>query len=117
MSKMLGREVAVIGVGMHPFGKFPQKGPIQLGCEAVLNALDDAGLRWRDIQYFIASVTPEVKGNESILPGQVLCEKMGELGIPVINVSNVCGSGGVAIKVAAQAVALGECDIALTAEQ
>ena len=54
-----------------------------------------------------------MKGNESILPGQVLCEKMGELGIPVINVSNVCGSGGVAIKVAYQAIALGECDIAL----
>ena len=115
MSKLLGREVAVIGVGMHPFGKFPQKGPIQLGCEAILNALDDAGLRWRDIQYFVASVTPEVKGNESILPGQIVCEKMGELGIPVINVSNVCGSGGVAVKVAAQAVALGECDIALAA--
>lgn len=113
MGKLLGREVAVIGVGMHPFGKFPKKSPIQLGCEAVLNALDDAGLQWRDIQYLVASVTPEVKGNESILPGQVLCEKMGELGIPVINVSNVCGSGGVAIKVASQAIALGECDIAL----
>jgi acetyl-CoA acetyltransferase len=113
MSKSLGREVAVLGVGMHPFGKFPRKGPIRLGCEAILHALDDAGLAWRDIQYLVASVTPEVKGNESILPGQVLCEKMGELGIPVINVSNVCGSGGVALKVASQAIALGECDIAL----
>jgi acetyl-CoA acetyltransferase len=78
-----------------------------------LKALEDAGLEWCDIQYLVTSVTPEVRGNESILPGQVLCEKMGELGIPVINVSNVCGSGGVAIKVAYQAVALGECDIAL----
>jgi acetyl-CoA acetyltransferase len=86
---------------------------MQLGAEATLNALDDAGLQWRDIQYLVASVTPEVKGNESMLPGQVLCEKMGELGIPVINVSNVCGSGGVAIKVAYQAIALGEVDIAL----
>lgn len=115
MNKLLGREVAVIGVGMHPFGKFPNKSPMQIGCEAILNALDDAGLQWSDIQYLVASVTPEVKGNESILPGQKLCEKMGELGIPVINVSNVCGSGGVAIKVAYQAVALGECDIALAA--
>jgi acetyl-CoA acetyltransferase len=112
MNKLLGREVAVIGVGLHPWGKFPKKSPIQLGCEAVLNALDDSGLTWRDIQYLVASVTPEVKGNESILAGQVLCEKMGEIGIPIINVSNVCCSGGVAIKVAYQAVALGECDIA-----
>ncbi|MGA2463089.1 MAG: transporter [Thermodesulfobacteriota bacterium] len=113
MTKLLGREVVVIGVGMHPWGKFPQKSPIQLGCEAVLRALDDAGLEWHDIQYLVASVSPEIKGNETILPGQVLCEKMGELGIPVINVSNVCGGGGVAVKVAYQAVALGECDIAL----
>lgn len=113
MAKFLGREVAVIGVGMHPFGKFPQKSPHQLGCEAVLNALKDAGLQWPDIQYLVASVTPEIKGNESLLAGQVLCEKMGELGIPVINVSNVCASGGVALKVAYQAIALGECDTAL----
>jgi acetyl-CoA acetyltransferase len=113
MGKLLGREVAVIGVGMHPWGKFPQKSPHHLACESVMNALKDAGLEWRDIQYLVASVTPEVKGNESILPGQILCEKMGELGIPVINVSNVCGSGGVAIKMAYQAIALGECDIAL----
>lgn len=115
MGELLGREVAVVGVGMHPWGKFPQKSPHQLGCHAVLSALKDAGLEWCDIQYVVTSVTPEVKGNESILPGQVLMEKMGELGIPVINVSNVCGSGGVAIKVAYQAIALGECDIALAA--
>jgi len=113
MTKLLGREVAIIGVGMHPWGKFPEKGPVRLGCEATMRALDDAGIGWHDIQYLVASVTPEVKGNESILPGQTLCEKMGELGIPVINVSNVCGSGGVALKVAYQAVAIGECDIAL----
>jgi acetyl-CoA acetyltransferase len=113
MAKLLGREVAVVGVGMHPWGKFLQKSSIQLGCEAILKALDDAGLKWCDIQYLVASVSPEIKGNETILPGQVLCEKMGELGIPVINVSNVCGSGGVAVKVAYQAIALGECDIAL----
>jgi Uncharacterized protein involved in propionate catabolism len=83
MGKLLGREVAVVGVGMHPWGKFPQKSPHQLGCYAVLSALKDAGLEWCDIQYVVTSVTPEVKGNESILPGQVLMEKMGELGIPV----------------------------------
>jgi len=113
MGQLLGRQVAVLGVGMHPFGKFPEKSPIQLGCEAIFSALKDAGLEWPDIQYLVASVSPQTKGIETILPGQLLSEKMGELGIPVINVSNVCGSGGVAIKVAHQAVALGECDIAL----
>jgi acetyl-CoA acetyltransferase len=113
MGKLLGREVAVVGVGMHPWGKFPQKSSIQLGCEAILGALDDARLEWPKIQFLVASVSPVVNGLETILPGQKLMEKMGLLGIPVINVSNVCASGGIGLKVAYQAVALGECDIAL----
>jgi acetyl-CoA acetyltransferase len=113
MVRFLGREVAVIGVGMHPFGKFPEKNSIQLGCEAILRALDDAGMEWSDIQYLVASVSPVVNGITTILPGQRLVEQMGELGIPVINVSNVCASGTVAVKAAYQAVALGDCDIAL----
>jgi len=113
MGKAIGREVAVIGVGLHPFGKFPEKSSIQLGQEAILSALDDAGLEWPDIQYLVASVTPNIHGMETIVPGQKLVDQMGSLGIPVINVSNVCASGGIAIKLAYQAVALGECDIAL----
>ena len=65
MMKLLGREVAVIGVGMHPWGKFPQKSRIQLGCEAILRALDDASLEWHDIQYLVAGVSPESMGIET----------------------------------------------------
>ena len=113
MSKLLGREVAVVGVGMHPYGKFPQKSSIELGCEAILRALEDGGMEWPDIQYLVSAVSPVVNGLETIIPGQRLIETMGALAIPVINVSNVCGSGGVALKIAYQAVALGECDIAI----
>jgi acetyl-CoA acetyltransferase len=98
---------------MHPFGKFPDKSPIGIGCEAIFAALKDCGLEWRDMQFLVASCSPETKGIETTLPGQMLCEKIGELGIPVINVSNVCGSGNIAIKIAYQAIALGECDIAI----
>ena len=44
------REVAVIGVGMHPFGRFPDK-PVQgIARVAVTEALKDANVDWRDIQ-------------------------------------------------------------------
>ncbi|MBI2876282.1 MAG: hypothetical protein HYY20_05315 [Candidatus Tectomicrobia bacterium] len=38
------REVCVIGVGMTPFGKFPQKSILELGREAAREAYERAGL-------------------------------------------------------------------------
>ena len=46
-----GREVAVIGVGMHPFGKFPEKTLEDLFVDATLRALKDAEIEWRDVQF------------------------------------------------------------------
>ena len=44
------REVAVIGVGMTPFGKFPHRSTREMGEEALWEAMTDAGARPQDIQ-------------------------------------------------------------------
>ena len=44
------REVVVLGVGLHPFGRFPEKDLAQLAREAVVEALDDSVARWQDVQ-------------------------------------------------------------------
>ena len=44
------RDVAVLGLGMHPWGKFADKSVTQLCRAAVEAALADAGLAWRDVQ-------------------------------------------------------------------
>ena len=44
-----GREVMVVGVGLHPFGRFPGKDLSALAIEAVVPALKDAGVKWKDI--------------------------------------------------------------------
>jgi len=36
-------DVAIIGVGLHPFGRF-EKTAMQMGAEAIQAALDDAGI-------------------------------------------------------------------------
>ena len=36
-------DVAIIGVGLHPFGRFGDKSAMQMGAEAMLAALDDSG--------------------------------------------------------------------------
>ena len=42
----LGREVMVVGVGLHPFGRFPGKNLGDLAIEAVGLARQDAGVKW-----------------------------------------------------------------------
>ena len=38
------REVAVIGVGMTPWGKFPERDLFDLGADAAQRAIKDAGI-------------------------------------------------------------------------
>ena len=42
-------EVAILGVGMHPWGKWGRNF-VEYGVVAARNALADAGLEWKDVQ-------------------------------------------------------------------
>ena len=44
------RDVAILGVGMHRFGMWPEKTNADMGREAGLAALRDAGLTFRDVR-------------------------------------------------------------------
>ncbi|TMA42639.1 MAG: thiolase family protein, partial [Deltaproteobacteria bacterium] len=48
------RDVYVAGVGMIKFGRYPDRDVPDLGGEAVLLALDDAGLALRDVELLAA---------------------------------------------------------------
>ena len=47
---MSEREVAVLGVGMHPWGKWGRNF-VEYGVKAARDALADAGLEWKDVQF------------------------------------------------------------------
>ena len=47
-------DVAIIGVGLHPFGRFPGVTGIEMGAVAIRRALADAGVEWRQIQFGFA---------------------------------------------------------------
>ncbi len=40
-------DVAIIGVGLHPFGRFEGKSAMQMGVDAIFAAVADAGVRGR----------------------------------------------------------------------
>jgi len=103
------RQVAVIGVGAHPWGKFEDKTFLDLGVVAVRNALKDAGMEWTDIQALVSGLVV-FGGNTGFNPGQTLAAVMGETGIPVTNIWNMCATATSAFRTAYNIVASGERD-------
>ena len=103
------RSVVVLGVGLHPFGRFPEKDLPQLAREAVVEALGDAGVRWTDIQ--IAYFGHVYYQGMSL--GEVALRELGLTGIPIVNVENACSSGSTAFWQAYWGISTGLYDIAM----
>ena len=103
------REVVILGVGLHPFGRFPEKDMPQLAREAVVEALNDAIVRWKDVQ--IAYFGHVYYQGMSL--GEVALRELGMTGIPIVNVENACSSGSTAFWQAYWGIATGIYDLAL----
>lgn len=107
------REVAVAGVGLHPFGKFEGKPLIKMLSEVVDMALKDGQMEWKDIQGIAAGSSRFSGGMGWGLAGNEIAQMMGRSGIPIYNVSSACATGANAFNVAYTLVGSGACDIAL----
>ena len=103
------REVVVLGVGLHPFGRFPEKDVAQLAQEAVVAALEDGTAQFRDVQ--IAYFGHVYYQGTSL--GEVALRDLGLTGIPIVNVENACSSGSTAFWQAYWGIASGMYDLAL----
>ncbi len=103
------RDVVVVGVGLHPFGRFRGKDLATLARAAVVEALKDGGVRWRDIPvaYFGHVYYQGMSVGETALAG------LGLTGIPIINVENACSSGSTAFWQAYWGITAGVYDLAL----
>ena len=104
-----GREVVVAGVGLHPFGRFPESDLASLARDAVTEALVDGGIKWSDIP--VAYFGHVYYQGMSI--GETALSALGLTGIPIINVENACSSGSTAFWQAYWGVTTGMFDLAL----
>jgi acetyl-CoA acetyltransferase len=102
------REVCIIGVGIHRFGRFPDKTFIDLGAKATLETLKDAGVGWERIQAAYCGSVYSGSG-----AGSNMLAEVGLSGIPIMGVEAACAAGGVALKTGYQAIAHGEYDMVL----
>lgn len=101
-------DVAIVGIGIHPFGRTPTRSGLQQGAYAARLALRDAGIEWRDIQFAFG-------GSASAGSADALVNELGLTGIPFINVANGCATGGSSLMSAYNAIKSGEHDIGLVA--
>lgn len=101
-------DIAVLGVGMHPFGRFGDKSFVEMGQEAALMALDDARLEWKDIQaaYMSRVYLPAFSGVRVLRP-------LGATGIPICDIEAACASGGVALRQAVLGIQAGAYDLVM----
>ena len=106
-------DVAVLGLGMHPWGKFPEKNLNTLCRVAVDAALADAGVAWNEVGAVAAASSRFSGGKGWGLNGNDVVEDMGPTGIPVYNLSAGCAAGANAFNVGHMMVASGAHDVVL----
>ena len=98
--------VAVVGLGIHPFGRHPGVSGLEMAAHAARAALADAGIGWDAIDF--AAGGSDAAGN-----ADTTVSVLGLTGVPFINVKNGCATGGSALITAHAMLAAGSAEIAL----
>jgi acetyl-CoA acetyltransferase len=102
------RGVSVVGVGMIPFGKYPDRTLADLGWPAVKAALADGGIPPGKIE--VAFCGTALGG---MMAGQRILGRLGITGIPISNIENACSSSSSALRHGVMAIRSGEYDVVL----
>ena len=92
----MSKEVAILGVGMHPWGKWG-KPFVEYGVKAANAALKDAGLEWKDIGLVVGGDTVR-GGYPGYVAGSTFAQALGWTGVPVVSTYGACATGACAIK-------------------
>jgi acetyl-CoA acetyltransferase len=108
---MMVEKVAVLGAGMHPWGKWGRNF-VEYGLVAARAALADAGVEWSDIQLVSGADTIR-NGYPGFVSGATFAQALGWSGARVSSVYAACASGATAINAARAQILAGMCDVAL----
>jgi len=102
-------DVYILGVDMIKFGRFPDRSVPNIGAEAALMALDDAGLTIEDMEALYCGNL----GQSSGMVGQRILQEIGQTGMPVVNCANACATGATAFREAWTSIKAGLYDVVL----
>jgi acetyl-CoA C-acetyltransferase len=99
-------DVAVVGLGIHPFGRHEGVSGLEMAAVAARAALADAGIGWEEVDF--AAGGSDAAGN-----ADTSVSALGLTGVPFINVKNGCATGGSALKTAHAMLSAESADVAL----
>ncbi|MFP3989962.1 lipid-transfer protein [Streptomyces sp. E11-3] len=105
------RDVAVLGAGMHPWGKWGRSF-VEYGVVAARAALADAGVDWRDVQAVVGADTVR-GGYPGYVAGATFAKALGWQGARVTSVYAACASGAQAVSAARAQILSGLADVVL----
>lgn len=101
----MSRQIALVGLGIHPFGRHRVSG-MAMGVTAAKAALRDAGTDWPAMQFAVG-------GSVAAGNADAMVADLGLTGVPFSNVVNGCATGGAALSVAVNTIASGARDVGL----
>jgi acetyl-CoA C-acetyltransferase len=99
-------DVAVIGLGIHPFGRHEGVTGLEMAAVAARRALADAGIAWEEVDFAAGGSDAGGKADTTV-------SVLGLTGVPFINVSNGCATGGSALTTAHAMLSAGSAEVAL----
>jgi acetyl-CoA C-acetyltransferase len=99
-------DVAIVGAGIHPFGRHEGVTGLDMAVFAARAALADAGVGWADIGFAAG-------GSDSAGNADTMVSRLGLTGVPFINVKNGCATGGSALSTAHAMLVAEAADLAL----
>ncbi len=108
---MTDTDVAVLGVGMHPWGKWGRNF-VEYGVAAAKAALEDAGLAWTDVD-FVSGADTMRNGYPGYVAGATFAQALGWTGARVASSYSACASGVTAMETARMRILAGRCQVAL----
>ncbi len=107
----MSNEIAIIGAGMHPWGKWGHNF-VQYGVAAGREALADAGIPWQDVGFVSGAATVRC-GYPGYVSGATFAQALGWQGAEVNTSYAACASGSQALAAARNKILAGACDVAL----
>ncbi len=107
----MAENIAILGAGMHPWGKWG-KNFTEYGVAAAREALADAGIKWSDVGFVSGAATMRC-GYPGYVAGATFAQALGWQGAEVNTSYAACASGSQALAAARSKILSGQCEVAL----
>jgi acetyl-CoA acetyltransferase len=104
-------DIAILGVGMHPWGKWGRNF-VEYGTAAAREALAEADVDWRDVGFVSGAITVRC-GYPGYVAGSTFARALGFNGAQVASSYAACASGVTALQAARGQILSGSTDVAL----